>query len=191
MYDNQAEKSTKNGLPRPQFLVREECRERWGHYSCDGRRPIQEIIKDFPDCDFSEVEHNEDVFFTPERESSEHCMERAVHFIEWLNKRPEKCIAVVTHSSFLRHLFSQFGNNQSLDDKDKLQRATGNCELRSVVLCSHGIKDGRQLQKMTRQHVEDLDDDIYEPSHSVKKIGDGSEKSADESTPAPSTIIIT
>ena len=27
----------------PRFLVREECRERWGHYVCDGRRSIAEI----------------------------------------------------------------------------------------------------------------------------------------------------
>lgn len=27
----------------PRFLVREECRERWGHYVCDGRRSIREI----------------------------------------------------------------------------------------------------------------------------------------------------
>jgi len=27
----------------PRFLVREECRERWGHYVCDGRRSISEI----------------------------------------------------------------------------------------------------------------------------------------------------
>ena len=108
-----ADKFGKTGLPRPQFLVREECRERWGHYSCDGRRPIHEIVKEFPDCDFSQIEHNEDVFFTKEREPSAHCMERTVHFLEWLNKRPEKCIAVVTHSSFLKHLFSQFCSYQS------------------------------------------------------------------------------
>jgi hypothetical protein len=29
-----------------------------------------------------------------------------------------------------------------------LTRATGNCELRSVVMCSHGIKDGRTLRSM-------------------------------------------
>lgn len=30
----------------PRFLVREECRERWGHYVCDGRRSISEIAKE-------------------------------------------------------------------------------------------------------------------------------------------------
>lgn len=30
----------------PRFLVREECRERWGHYVCDGRRSITEIAKE-------------------------------------------------------------------------------------------------------------------------------------------------
>jgi hypothetical protein len=33
-----------------------ECRERWGYYTCDGRRPIREIIKEFPDFDFANLE---------------------------------------------------------------------------------------------------------------------------------------
>lgn len=137
-------------VPRPHILVREECRERWGEYVCDGRRPIRVIMPEFPGFDFSEVEHDEDVFYADERESDEHCSERALLFLEWLNKRPEKCIAVVTHSSFLRHLFQQFGANTVTDDRDKLQRVAGNCELRSVVLCSHGTKDRNTLQPMTR-----------------------------------------
>jgi broad specificity phosphatase PhoE len=148
-------------LPRPKFLVREECRERWGLYTCDGRRPISETAKEFPDFDFSEVEHDEDMYYTPHREPSEHCMARGVSFLEWLNARPEKCIAVVTHSSFLRHLFSQFGGDQSPGDKDDLQRLAGNCELRSIVLCSHGVKDGRVLRSdmvkaATKHQVETL-----------------------------------
>ena len=59
----------------------------------------------FPNFDFSEIVQNEDVFYSNERETDKHCCDRAVKFLEWLNKRPEKCIAVVTHSSFLRHLF--------------------------------------------------------------------------------------
>jgi len=132
----------------PRFLVREECRERWGHYVCDGRRPIREIAEDFPNFDFSEIDYDDDVFYSDERESDEHCCERAVRFLEWLNKRPEKCIAVVTHSSFLRHLFGQFGETLHNDDMDNLQRLAGNCELRSIMLCSHGNKDGKSIDPL-------------------------------------------
>lgn len=135
-------------VPAPRFLVREECRERWGHYVCDGRRSITEIAAEFPDFDWSEVEHNEDLYYSDERESDEHCCERAVRFLEWLNQRPEKCIAVVTHSSFLRHLFGQFGETHTDDTRTELQRLAGNCELRSVVLCSHGNKDGKKVESL-------------------------------------------
>lgn len=135
-------------IPRPRMLVREECRERWGHYVCDGRRDISEILHEFPDFDFSEVVHNKDLFYTDERESDEDCCARAVKFLEWLNSRPEKCIAVVTHSSFLRHLFGQFGETLKQEDKDNLQRLAGNCELRSIVLCSHGNKEGQEIEQM-------------------------------------------
>jgi hypothetical protein len=72
-----------------------------------------------------------------------------LHFLQWLNQRPEKCIAVVTHSSFLRHIFSQFGGNLHKDDMDSLQRLAGNCELRSIVMCSHGNKEGNEIPQMT------------------------------------------
>jgi broad specificity phosphatase PhoE len=135
-------------VPAPRFLVREECRERWGHYVCDGRRSIKKLAAEFEDFDFSDVIHDEDVFYTDERESDEHCCDRAVKFLEWLNSRPEKCIAVVTHSSFLRHLFGQFGETLHWEDREGLQRLAGNCELRSIVLCSHGNKDGKAIEPL-------------------------------------------
>mmetsp|Transcript_43447 Transcript_43447/g.114169 ORF Transcript_43447/g.114169 Transcript_43447/m.114169 type:complete len:334 (+) Transcript_43447:54-1055(+) len=136
-------------VPAPRVLVREECRERWGEYVCDGRRKISEIMPEFPTFDFSELSYDEDVFYSDKRESDAHCCERGISFLEWLNKRPEKCIAVVTHSSFLRHIFSQFGGNQHHDDMESLQRLAGNCELRSIVMCSHGNKDGKEIRPMT------------------------------------------
>jgi broad specificity phosphatase PhoE len=135
-------------VPPPRFLVREECRERFGHYVCDGRRSIEEISEEFPDFDFSEVATNTDSYYGDERESDEDCCARGVQFLEWLNSRPEKCIAVVTHSSFLRHLFGQFGDHMTQEKKDSLQRMAGNCELRSVVICSHGNKDGTIVRPM-------------------------------------------
>lgn len=108
------------------------------------------------------------MWFTQEREPVEHVKQRAIDFLEWLNKRQvqhmtdilshtpplnlsramcasmthgvadrlvplcvcasvcvlcvcsvqqEQCIAVVTHSSFLRHLFMQFGADQVAGDK--------------------------------------------------------------------------
>lgn len=135
-------------VPAPRVLVREECRERWGHYVCDGRRSIKDISAEFPDFDFSEIRHDEDAFYGDDRETDDHCCDRAVKFLEWLNQRPEKCIAVVTHSSFLRHLFGQFGDSLRQEDKDNLQRMAGNCELRSIVLCSHGNKEGNELSPL-------------------------------------------
>jgi len=135
-------------VPAPRIIVREECRERWGHYVCDGRRSIDEIAPEFPDFDFSEIGHNEDAFYGDQRESDEHCCERAMNFLQWLNSRPEKCIAVVTHSSFLRHLFGQFGDTLKSEDKDNLQRMAGNCELRSIVLCSHGITETKEISPL-------------------------------------------
>lgn len=51
------------------------------------------MYRRFPNFDFSEIIHDDDVFYSDERESDEHCCERAVRFLEWLNSRPEKCIA--------------------------------------------------------------------------------------------------
>ena len=36
----------------------------------------------------------------------------------------------------------------SLIARDNLQRLAGNCELRSVVLCSHGNKDGKSIDPL-------------------------------------------
>jgi broad specificity phosphatase PhoE len=130
--------ATEDGTP---WLVHELCRERWGKYTCDGRRPISEIRQEFPSCiDFDSHCHVEnDESWTPERESDEHCHERGLRFVKWLCARPEQNIVVVSHSSFLKHVFALFGHGTREADKDKLHRVAGNCELRSVVIVDHDL----------------------------------------------------
>eukprot|EP00164_Ancoracysta_twista_P005311 GFYU01007270.1.p1 GENE.GFYU01007270.1~~GFYU01007270.1.p1 ORF type:complete len:105 (+),score=13.98 GFYU01007270.1:202-516(+) len=57
--------------------------------------------------------------------------------MQWLATRPETEIALVTHSSWLKHLFSAFGGTTHEKDKKVLHRLAGNAEVRSVCLALH------------------------------------------------------
>ena len=56
------------------------------------------------------------------REPDADCTARGVKMMQWLATRPESEIAVVTHSSYLRHLFGAFGQNIAKKDKEALHR---------------------------------------------------------------------
>ena len=129
----------------PHFIVHEGCRERSGKYTCDLMHKKSKVIKSFQ-LDSLESKHidtktywtnEKDVFWTKQRESSASVTARAIEFLKWLANRPEKDIAVVTHSSFLRHLFAQFGENVVAEDSERMQRVAGNCEVRDITLCMH------------------------------------------------------
>mmetsp|Transcript_10245 Transcript_10245/g.19676 ORF Transcript_10245/g.19676 Transcript_10245/m.19676 type:complete len:300 (-) Transcript_10245:161-1060(-) len=132
------------GLP---FIVHDVCRERWGRYTCDKRRRASEVIKDMQvlygttheNIDFKSFAYcdEDDTKWTEKRETDESCCERGVALLHWLATRPEKEIAVVTHSSFLRHLFRAFGFSLDKRDMGELHRKSGNAELRSVTLALH------------------------------------------------------
>jgi len=79
----------------------------------------------------------EDQLWKETREPDEDCTNRGIAMMEWLATRPEKEIAVVTHSSWLKHLFRAFG--ETIHDKDKktLHRLAGNAEVRSICLALH------------------------------------------------------
>ena len=57
--------------------------------------------------------------------------------MQWLATRPEKEIAVVTHSSWLKHLFRAFGESVTTKDKETMHRLAGNAEVRSICLALH------------------------------------------------------
>lgn len=143
--------SRSEGRPElDQFLVNDLCRERYGEFYCDKRLPMSETREDprWSDWDWDSQKINwptavgeftdEDTVWAEEREPDSHVHDRAMQFLQWLAKRPEREVAVVTHSSFLKNLFKVFGGNTSQDDQDVLRALPANCELRTVVLCHHG-----------------------------------------------------
>mmetsp|Transcript_12540 Transcript_12540/g.18939 ORF Transcript_12540/g.18939 Transcript_12540/m.18939 type:complete len:259 (+) Transcript_12540:68-844(+) len=134
-----------DGYRKVPVLVREECRERYGVYTPTGRRSISETIQEFPEFDFSEIEHDEDVMFSPEkRETLSELATRAMHFLEWLNKRPERHIAVVSHPVFLHHMLLHLNQEHGVLEWDIPQELNAHMAYKHVVLCSHAIKDGRR-----------------------------------------------
>ncbi|OWM71357.1 hypothetical protein CDL15_Pgr011486 [Punica granatum] len=117
------------------FLAVELCRERLGVHPCDKRRSIKEYKSIFPSTDFSQIESNDDILWKPDhRETPEEIAARGVKFMNWLKARPEKEIAVVTHSVFLLHVLNTFGEG----NKSEKSNFFKNCELRSMT-----IVDGR------------------------------------------------
>jgi broad specificity phosphatase PhoE len=127
------------------FLVHHTCRERWGRYTCDKRKTKTEIVAEmgsvFADTgDAIDFESHgfpteDDVDWTLEREPSEHCIARGLEFVGWLAQRPESEIAVITHGSFLRHLFSVSGWMQpTAEGGSGSKQLLSNTEVRTVTL---------------------------------------------------------
>ena len=149
------------------FLVHNLCRERSGKYTCDKMRSKSEIVADMQpiyDHSYDRIDFDSFGFTTPddevwteEREASESVIQRGVDMMKWLATRPETEIAVVTHSSWLKHLFRSFGNTLVEEDKDELHRLSGNAEVRSICLAMHKgfYPEGEWVG----------DTDIFIPSH--------------------------
>lgn len=129
------------------FLVHHLFRERSGKYTCDKMRSKTEIVADMKpiydhsydriDFDSFGFPNEEDANWTEAREASDAVIRRGVDALKWLATRPETEIAVVTHSSWLKHLFRSFGERTDDRDRDELHRLSGNAEVRSVCLALH------------------------------------------------------
>lgn len=89
------------------WIAHEGCREELGVLVCNKRRPLSQIVHDFPDLEFANTEMTEeDTLWNPsERESNESKSDRIYEFlVDFLAKRPESEIAVVGHSAWLFHM---------------------------------------------------------------------------------------
>lgn len=114
------------------LMAHEDCREECGVHLCDRRRSAALQAAEFPQVDFSLLDHDEDPLFNPDqRETKVQVGERVYRFMEWLEGRPEDNVVVFSHSGWLLTMFNgvvDCGGDASLLDWWQ----TG--ELRSVVL---------------------------------------------------------
>ncbi|KAK9677371.1 hypothetical protein RND81_11G139300 [Saponaria officinalis] len=129
-----------SSLNCPPIMAVELCREHLGVHPCDQRRHIHDYHCMFPAIDFSEIESEEDVLWKADvRETKAEVAERGMKFMNWLWTRKETEIAVVTHSGFLLHTLSQFGNECHPLIKDDICKRFANCELRSMVIVDRNM----------------------------------------------------
>lgn len=112
------------------FLAHEMIREAHGIHLCDRRRPKSQQAAEFPMIDFSLLETEEDALFLEDRrESKVEVAERIYKFLEFLEGRSEKHVAISSHSAWLLTAF-----NANFDCDEGLRGWFQTGEIRSVVL---------------------------------------------------------
>ena len=86
-----------------------------------------------------QIEEEEDVYWQRDsRESHSQIRERGRAFVRWLMSRPERRLAVVSHSSFLHFLLSCYGHGASEAVASEIRRWCA-----PAVCCSHAIERAR------------------------------------------------
>ena len=121
------------------YIAHETCRERLGPSSCDARRSRDILEESFPGVDFSLLTNGPDPYWkenSTEKESA--VVARGQMFLDFIMRRPEINIAVVTHSAFLWFTLANFGNEMSKSVREKIQRWYENGEMRSLCLTDGG-----------------------------------------------------
>lgn len=126
---------------KPAIMALELCREIMGVNPCDKRSTRSFYAAHFPSIPMDAIETEEDTWWTPDhRETPEELAARGGRFLAWLCQRPERVIAVVSHSSFLRTTLEAYGRRDASGVvPPEICRYVHNGEMRSVVLtCQDG-----------------------------------------------------
>eukprot|EP00285_Hemiselmis_virescens_P014227 CAMPEP_0173383944 /NCGR_PEP_ID=MMETSP1356-20130122/6514_1 /TAXON_ID=77927 ORGANISM="Hemiselmis virescens, Strain PCC157" /NCGR_SAMPLE_ID=MMETSP1356 /ASSEMBLY_ACC=CAM_ASM_000847 /LENGTH=237 /DNA_ID=CAMNT_0014339049 /DNA_START=320 /DNA_END=1033 /DNA_ORIENTATION=+ len=117
--------------PKTPMIAHELCRERIAVYTSEGRSDTSVVAKRFPKVDFSLVTDEKDMMFDKKEKDSE-VGARAQRFVEWLMTRPEKRIAVVSHSVFLQQLYLSYKETLPEDFYTERQDFAG---LKTALIC--------------------------------------------------------
>lgn len=108
-------------------MIALECvREVAGKHYPDKRTKISEKTPRYKEVDFSLTSTDEDVLWAPEaREPQTSVDARINEFLDWISKRPEIHIVVVTHHAFLRNTFLKLTGKEE---------TFANCEMRTITI---------------------------------------------------------
>lgn len=119
----------RGGMP---VVANELCHEIAGAHTCDCRVSKSELMKTFPEVDYSLITDEEDPFWGDgkTRETSEQVADRCVQFVRWLKDLPQSHLVVAVHSQFLFTLFNAVLSIEK--DEDSCWFGTG--EMRSMIL---------------------------------------------------------
>jgi broad specificity phosphatase PhoE len=121
------------GHCRVPFVAHEMLREETGVHVCDRRRPASRLVRDFgAHFDFGLLPEQDGLFQETRRESKEEVGDRAYHFLEWLEARSERHVAVSSHSAWLLTLLN--GVCDCDDDPPGVTSWFQTGEMRSVVM---------------------------------------------------------
>ena len=125
-----------DAIDRIPFVAVEEVREQTGMHPCDCRLSIDELKACFPHVCFDEISYIEDPLYhlyLTGREPDAHVLDRGRKFFEWLHRRKESNIMIVTHSAFLRCIFKSL-LKLSIDSQVSDYNRFANCEVKCVRL---------------------------------------------------------
>lgn len=113
-------------------------REQTGGHVCDACRGLEDMEAEFPVVDYSNVRRIStaaDETWSDTRETMNSMADRAYDFMVWVRSRPEKEIAVASHSAFLFVLVNSVIDTGSLAEGVSAWFMTG--EMRSLVVTYH------------------------------------------------------
>ncbi|KAL7542038.1 hypothetical protein ACHAXR_011462 [Thalassiosira sp. AJA248-18] len=113
-----AKLSFRDHVDKVPWVSHEGCREELGLLMGNKRRSIDDIQADYPEIDFTDIEHNEDVLwdeYGDRRETLLEKSERIYEFLtEYVRQRSEKEISIVCHSAYL---FTLLNAVMDIDDE--------------------------------------------------------------------------
>lgn len=116
----------------------EQFREISGDLLNAKRRTKKELKQDFPNWDLDQIQEEEDTLWTPVMENLEAAAERGYLGFQWLLKRPESTILLVSHGGILRYTMNDHPMVVLRDERTQVGKAVearfDNCETRRYRL---------------------------------------------------------